>query len=92
MIDIPKSEARAFEEESPSWKPTRLPNGSAGAIFKCPNGHIGTLVDHEPDSHSIDAEGVVSPSVVCPEDGCGFHDHVRLVGWSSVSNQDREPS
>ena len=33
----------------------------------CSNGHPAIL-DHE-----IESNGEVSPSVVCPEDGCDFH-------------------
>lgn len=87
MIDVPKTEARAFEEPPLSWKPFRDIDGSTGAIFTCTNGHTGTLVSpsRPEDHHTIDDGGVVSPSVVCPEDGCGFHDHVRLVGWEAES-------
>ncbi|KKM04753.1 hypothetical protein LCGC14_1761110 [marine sediment metagenome] len=31
--------------------------------------------------HSIDVEGRVTPSVVCPRKGCGWHVSVTLVGW-----------
>ena len=41
----------------------------------CPKGHIGQL------DHTIAEDGTVSPSVVCPESGCGFHEYVRLEGW-----------
>ena len=42
----------------------------------CPKcGREGSL-DHE-----IDAEGRVTPSVVCPHEGCDFHDNVQLLGW-----------
>ena len=48
----------------------------------CPKGHYGYLGDHE-----IAADGTVAPSVVCPAEGCGFHDTVRLLGWDAY----REP-
>lgn len=47
------------------------------ASMTCPNGHGLTLRDH-----SIAATGEVSPSVVCPERGCTFHEFVRLDRWS----------
>lgn len=47
-------------------------------VMKCPNGHIGVL-----DDHFISPGGIVEPSVVCPYEECGFHDHVVLVGWES---------
>ncbi len=49
------------------------------ALFKCPNGHIGSL-----SGHDIAQDGTVSPSVVCPEDGCDFHEFIKLKGWEGV--------
>ena len=46
------------------------------AIFTCPNGHIGSLSDHE-----ILANGSVHPSVLCPASGCSFHEFITLEGW-----------
>jgi len=43
----------------------------------CPNGHSDVL-----DDHTIADDGTVTPSVVCPYDGCDWHVHVRLEGWS----------
>ena len=47
------------------------------AEMTCANGHGLTL-----RSHAIDAMGVVSPSVVCPIQGCSFHEFVELDGWN----------
>jgi len=47
------------------------------ASMTCPNGHGLTL-----GKHAIAADGVVSPSVVCPTRYCSFHEHVRLDRWS----------
>ena len=46
------------------------------ATMTCPNGHILTL-----RGHRIAASGAVTPSVICPQNGCSFHSHIRLVGW-----------
>ena len=54
------------------WAPER-----DSPTLRCPNGHIGTLMDHE-----IAADDTVSPSVQCPHEGCNFHAHVRLGNWS----------
>jgi hypothetical protein len=43
----------------------------------CPSGHTLTLREH-----SIDEDGIVMPSVVCPNYKCRFHSYVRLVGWT----------
>ncbi|SDO47683.1 hypothetical protein SAMN05444050_4230 [Afipia sp. GAS231] len=32
--------------------------------------------------HSIDLNGNVSPSVVCPAPGCNFHEFIRLDDWT----------
>jgi hypothetical protein len=48
------------------------------AEFTCPNGHGITL-----KGHSIDADGSVHPSVVCPVPACDFHDFVRLSRWDA---------
>lgn len=45
--------------------------------MSCPRGHVGRL-----DNHTVAGDGTVDPSVQCPEDGCDFHDHVRLEGWT----------
>ncbi len=34
-------------------------------------------------NHTIASDGTVSPSVVCPHPGCGWHVFVRLVGWAA---------
>lgn len=43
----------------------------------CPNGHIGTF-----DDHLISENGEVSPSVVCPEDDCSFHEWITLADYT----------
>lgn len=58
-----------------TWKGGQTPTGQT-ALFCCPNGHIGSLTDHE-----IGPDGKVTPSVVCPHDGCGFHEFIQLEGW-----------
>lgn len=57
------------------WRPL-MDGGKKSATMTCQHGHVASLVDH-----TIDANGVVSPSVVCPDDGCPFHTHVKLDGW-----------
>ena len=47
------------------------------ASMTCPNGHGLTL-----GGHTIDPDGTVHPSVVCPVRDCSFHEFVRLDGWS----------
>ena len=47
-----------------------------GVLVSCPKCGCVALLDHE-----VAADGTVKPSVVCPKEGCGFHDSVRLIGW-----------
>ena len=67
----------------------KIPSGGPGSLVpnvwwktgnllsvKCPDcGGVGIL------SHEVNSEGVVSPSLVCPYDGCSFHRFVKLEGW-----------
>lgn len=48
------------------------------ASIVCSNGHYGIITDH-----LIGINGVVIPSVVCSEDGCTFHDMIKLEGWNN---------
>lgn len=49
------------------------------ALATCANRHECAL---SPQVHSVAADGTVHPSYVCPVDGCGFHEFVRLEGWT----------
>lgn len=52
------------------------------AIISCPLcGHFGGL-----HKHSIDSDGKVNPSIVCPWAPCTFHDYGALEGWSTISS------
>ncbi len=80
MIEAPRFE----EPPGPWWRPVWVSihkgvTGRWSASFMCPNGHYGTLMEHE-----IAPDGIVNPSVDCPVDGCDFHDHVRLMGWEKL--------
>lgn len=49
------------------------------AITACSQGHLASV---SPKVHTIAADGTLSPSYVCPREGCSFHDFVRLEGWT----------
>lgn len=54
-------------------------DGGRTTTLRCPEcGQPAGLFDHE-----IKEDGTVHPSVVCPYDGCSFHDYVRLEGWEA---------
>ena len=48
-----------------------------GVDLRCPDGHIGSL-----GSHSIANDGVVTPSVICPHEGCTWHATIKLNNWT----------
>ena len=82
-MNIPK---RLRADARPSWFPVLAvtqpgeilnPEGTK-AILVCPRGHTAALV-----THSIAADGTVSPSAVCPVEGCGFHESIRLLDWGT---------
>lgn len=54
------------------YRPVR---GWASARLTCPKCGFDAELDH-----NIANDGRVTPSVLCPQ-GCGFHEHVRLLGW-----------
>lgn len=80
--EIPK-----FRDSTGGWCPSEKEDGTKSAWFWCPRcGLMGSL-----GGHTIDAEGNVTPSVLCGYNGylkdgvlqvCGFHETgIRLVGW-----------
>lgn len=75
MIDF--HPAPSIADDAPrTWRRLDIGDGRYKASIVCPNGHYGTLEDHD-----IRIDGAVVPSVVCPQEACGFHDEIRLVGW-----------
>ena len=58
------------------WELASTPAGYT-ALMSCPEcGKIAALSDH-----TIEEDGSVHPSVVCPRDNCTFHKHIQLEGW-----------
>ena len=49
------------------------------AIVTCPR--CGRECSIGKATHSIGATGKVMPSMICPHDGCDFHEYVTLAGW-----------
>lgn len=74
MIDVPKADLT--KPGRLGWQATFHPGGWS-VDLRCPSGHIGGLGGHE-----IAADGKVTPSVICPHEGCGWHVSVRLMGWT----------
>lgn len=52
-------------------------DGKATAIVACGNGHAMSIA-----GHTINQAGLVTPSLVCPVEGCGWHVWGKLEGWT----------
>ncbi len=58
----------------------------AGIVMvRCPQGHDCWL------PHAVDERGMVTPSVVCPVPGCGWHEMVELEMWDGIPKTRDEP-
>jgi hypothetical protein len=68
-----------------TWRPVvphpEQPKAFQGdlALCTCPNGHECRVSGNV---HTVASDGAMSPSYVCPVDGCGFHEFTRLDGWT----------
>lgn len=73
--------ARAREDDlwltdpGPRWR-LGLCDGAAQVWVACTQGHRANLA-----AHTIDADGTVHPSLVCPVEGCGWHVWGQLQDW-----------
>ncbi len=79
MLDIPHDSTLT---KRPSYSYASGEKGPT-ALVKCSNGHIASLTDHtiRPDGVVESQLGEVSPSLVCPNDECDWHENVRLLDW-----------
>ncbi len=73
----PPHERPSWRENHPTWV-ERHPHSPV--TITCSFGHETSL---SLDVHRIAGDGTVTPSCVCSHDGCSFHEHVRLEGWST---------
>ena len=65
-------------QKPPYWYDLNAGEGVAPQIILvCPNNHHSTLTN----SHRIDVNGDVHPSVICRERGCGFHQAITLLSF-----------
>ena len=71
-----KIENRWAAEPLTWWPGTS--DGKRTAIVACANGHACSISGHE-----IASNGRVTPSLVCPTDGCTWHVFVVLEGWGT---------
>lgn len=70
MLDIPW----------PAWERKKL-DGEYVIWIYCPKCSQRGLLD----DHIILSDGTVTPSVVCGNEGCDFHEQVRLTGKEDSS-------
>lgn len=79
MVILKRAEPESRWDAAPlTWWPGTS-DGKRTAIVACVNGHAMSI-----SSHAIAADGTVSPSLVCPIDGCGWHVFARLDGWEKA--------
>lgn len=75
-VELQRSTFPQYREAALTWRPVHIDNRWSAALT-CGNGHYGLI-----DEHQIAHDGVVTPSVVCTESGCYWHEWVVLVGWA----------
>lgn len=61
------------------WQPITH-NGEKSALVYCPScgGFRASLVG----THEISDDGIVTPSLVCGNDACNFHEQIKLQDWA----------
>ena len=88
MILIKKAKADDYWLSTPGqWRPGNItPTGKLDDVMNrtanvsCPDcGQAASL-----SGHTISADGSVSPSLICPHNGCTFHDHIKLEEWRAA--------
>lgn len=70
--------------EPNTWRPWIFgPTNQRGAVIFCSYGHGMSIAGDPPfgSEHRIAPDGSITPSVVCPHDGCDWHVFVKLIGW-----------
>lgn len=85
VVMIPKGD-RETQAAGTWWHDTWGDDEGYVTDLKCPNGHISSLYSVRSDApasthHVIDDTGVVTPSVVCPREGCDWHERIVLESW-----------
>lgn len=64
------------------WQSVTEPRSRYKATVWCPACGLRIGITHE-----ISDDGTLSPSLVCPHDGCDFHEWVQLTGWPTPPNE-----
>ena len=78
MITLIESTRRDGVMRKGEWHGAKLSGGKRTALVCCPGcGKLVSLTDH-----TIDPDGTVTPSLVCPFK-CDFHEFVKLADWKA---------
>lgn len=73
---FPKTRGTREEQKPAEWRPTIEVGGKRSASIICPLCTQRSYLDHD-----IAADGTVTPSIVCPAEGCTFHVMGKLLDW-----------
>lgn len=85
MLTTIKKSPHRWPEEPATWSIVRdSKTGDEYVTIAC--GGCGELTHLK---HGITAAGIVSPSIVCPRDGCDWHVWGKLEDWSPGRRQER---
>ncbi len=81
MIQLIESTRRDGVMRKGEWRdvPACLGVPNATALVCCP----GCAKILSLGKHTIDPDGTVTPSLVCPFKSCDFHDYVKLADWKA---------
>ena len=64
------------------WRKWKTPGDKDIIIVTCPTCRCEGSIHIGEEEHSINNEGFVNPSAVCPfTEKCNFHDYIKLEGW-----------
>ena len=83
-VQIPKVESRRASDASPAWWFLRFEGDAPFAVIvRCHGGHDATLrrLGGGGEGHAIADDGTVTPSIVCPHEGCDWHVFGALEDW-----------
>jgi hypothetical protein len=88
MIGVPKLQGIDQRAQSGALWFFHIHNDSpfeATVTVRCSRGHLSSLDSNfdrpRRNHHVISDDGSVSPSVVCPHEGCDFHEFIKLEDW-----------
>ena len=79
MVEIPKGSVDKQDDKG-AWEYKSFGTEKRYLLIRCPK----CRKDYALTEHLINTDGKISPSVVCPNVNCDFHEEVRLLDWKGV--------